>query len=116
MELNIVGPETKDYLEVFQVLFVDKVSDTVLPELLDIFGHDALLKFLDIFCGTTIKIPDRDVLKTVLRNTEIYTSMKRGNTDIKYLARKHNINEHTIREIYSQVKETLSKYGKKIVG
>jgi hypothetical protein len=65
------------HIDALQVALVRASRDSILPELYDIFGKESLLKFLDIFAGTTVKVPTKKVLEDSIRDTFIYLSLEK---------------------------------------
>ena len=63
---------TKKRLDILAVVMLVRSKETLLPELLEIFGREASLKFLDIFGGCTFKVPPREEVERMVRDTEIY--------------------------------------------
>ena len=51
---------------------------SLLPELYDIFGGEALIKFLDIFGGTTIDVPPAETIERAIRDVSIYLRIKKS--------------------------------------
>jgi hypothetical protein len=65
------------HIDALQAALVRASRDSILPELYDIFGRESLLKFLDIFAGTTVKVPTKKVLEDSIRDTFIYLSLEK---------------------------------------
>lgn len=65
------------HIDALQVALVRASRDSILPELYEIFGKESLLKFLDIFAGTTVKVPTKKVLENSIRDTFIYLSLEK---------------------------------------
>lgn len=65
------------HIDALQVALIRASRDSILPELYDIFGKERLLKFLDIFAGTTVKVPTKKVLEDAIRDTFIYLSLEK---------------------------------------
>jgi len=86
----------------------------LLPELYDIFGKEKLLQFLDIFAGTTVKVPTKRVLEDAIRDTYIYLGMEKARTSgkkkkimpdvVKDLAARYDIDEIHVQRIYNDMK------------
>ena len=50
-------------LDLFRLLLMARVDDTLIPELLEIVGKDATLSLLDLLAGETIVLPEAGVLE-----------------------------------------------------
>ena len=74
-QLAIFDNSSTGHIDVLQVALTRASRDSILPELYDIFGKDNLLKFLDIFAGTTVKVPPSKVLEDAIRDTFIYLTI-----------------------------------------
>lgn len=99
-------------MEVFYALLVSSGKYTFLPELYDIFGREATIRFLEIFAGCRVKVPKLDKLETIARSTAIYVrvsqvSEKRKPSIIKALAEEYELTEDRIRSIYNRTKKHL---------
>lgn len=70
--LKLISGATGDAVDPLALVLISCDKFQVLPELLEIFGRESLLKFIDIFAGQTIKVPDRDVFDTYLRDVSIW--------------------------------------------
>lgn len=83
------------------------------PEIVEIFGAEAAVKFMDIFGGMTIKVPDRSILENAVRNTEIYLSLKRSNTpeNARRLADEYGLSVDYVRDVYQVLYERHKKLG-----
>lgn len=105
-DIQILDPQVRDHMDTFRVVFVRAAQYTILPELLEIFGQDDLLKFLDIFGGMTIRVPDRALLQQALRDTDIYHRIsKRDDPSMtETLAVRYSISTDLVRDIYQRVR------------
>ena len=102
------------HIDALQVSLLRAGKNTLLPELYDIFGKEKLLKFLDIFAGTTVKVPTKKVLEYAIRDTYIYLGMEKARTSghkkkrmpdvVKDLAARYDIDEFHIWKIYNDMK------------
>lgn len=46
-------------------------------EVYDIFGKESFLKFLDLFSGTSVEVPEREKIEEGLRDVLLYMSLSR---------------------------------------
>lgn len=104
-DIFILRPDVRDHVDTFRAIFVRKAQYTLLPELLEIFGQENLLKFLDVFGGMTISVPDRSILMHSVRDTHIYQSISQNdNPDVTHrLALQYDIRPELVRDIYQRV-------------
>jgi hypothetical protein len=71
-EVRILDPQLREHVDTFRVLLLSSCSQTIFPELLEIFGPEAVVKFMDIFGGTVIRVPSRSFLEQVTRDVDIF--------------------------------------------
>ena len=67
-----------DVQETLMIALLDVAADTLLPELIEVFGHDHVLRFLEIFEGCLIKVPSRSVILDAGRNAVIWRRVEDG--------------------------------------
>ena len=97
-------------VEAFYVLLVSSGSYTFLPELYDIFGRDATIKFLEVFQGCRLSVPKAEKLEKLAREVGIYTRVERAPTSksravvIQRLAEEYELTEDRVRSIYARIK------------
>lgn len=95
-------------------------SYTFLPELYDIFGREATIKFLDVFAGCKLRVPRLEKLEVLARDTSIYmrienVSDRQKPAVIKSLAEEYESSEDRIRSYYASTKVKLEQeYGFKV--
>lgn len=111
LDLTILGGLRKqEQAEFFKHVLLDCAGATHLPEICQIFGHEALVKLLDHFAGTTLEIPSREKIATALRDTTIFFRMYQTKSGHKAelsreLAADYELTEHTVRLIYVRLKK-----------
>lgn len=112
-EVRILDPDVEGHFDTFQLLFMTSAQRTLLPELLEIFGEEALMKFLDIFGGVTFKVPDRSLLERAVRDTDIYETVRKSDAPevVEHLSRKYSLPQEYVREIWRRVKDLRQKAG-----
>lgn len=105
-DLSIQG-ENKKRLLIMALLNTDQYS--FLPELLDIFGEDKLVKFLDVFSGCSIEIPSREKLNRSIREIEIYNRLENSKNKPTHakLASEYGVSEEYIRVVHNKVNSML---------
>ena len=90
----------------------------LMPELFEIFGEELVLKFLDIFAGKTITLPNRDVLERRMRDVRIWMAVTAKATDpnettaevVKELSNEYGVTEKHVRLLYEKVKSYMDKF------
>lgn len=63
-------------MEVFEALLFRLGMTSYAPELVDLFGKDGFIRFMDVFSGTTFKVPPRQILLDCVRDTVIYHTIE----------------------------------------
>ncbi len=111
-EINIVNPKDEKRVNALRIILLYRSEGTLIPELFEIFGREKLFKFLDIFAGTTIKVPDKGLLKRIIRDTAIYLALVNNYTDLQvdYLARRYDISQTEVVNIFKELHSVI--YGK----
>lgn len=113
-EIRILDPQVREHVDTFRVVMLSAAHHTVFPELLEIFGPELVMKFLDIFGGLTIKVPDRSFLEQATRDVDIFQMMSKSpdqEAAVDYLARKYDMIPDYVRECYDRVKKIRERYG-----
>lgn len=99
-------------VDVFYLLLVTSGQYTFLPEIYDIFGKEATIKFLEVFAGCRLQIPSVSKLEVLARDTSIYvriesaTAAQRASV-IHALADQYDLVEDRIRDIYAETKSKI---------
>jgi len=106
---RLIDPDLPRHLDVFTAILIYEHEDTLLPDLIDVFGPQFIPKFLDIFAGTTFTVPTREQVKSILRDVDIYLSMKEGRMTSEELARKYEIGDNTVRKLYGKVRKIVEE-------
>lgn len=86
-------------------------QDTLVPEIFDVFGEEVGLKFLMIFGGTTVTFPAYKKVLDLKRNLDIYNELEKEHDQecVQRLAKKYNISDVWVRELYATSKENFKK-------
>lgn len=93
-----------------QGVLISACEETVIPEIFEVFGHEAGIKFLDIFGGSRLDVPGLDVLETCVRDIDIYMRLKDAadarerSRIIVHMARKYEIENRTVRRIEKRLR------------
>lgn len=114
---SIFDPVSGQSLDLIKVALLEFGIESHLPELFDIFGEDALLKFLDIFGGCTITIPSRHEVRDVIRDVRVYLELSRiprtteGRQNIVgELCTRYDISARTLYNIFERMERSFKKY------
>lgn len=111
-DLRLFSERTGDYIDALYAVFVATDELQFFPEMLEIFGTDSVVKFLDIFAGQTIVVPPRDVLEVKIRDVTMWLEFNRqGETVIPSLARDHEMTESQVRERINGIAACLQTVG-----
>lgn len=112
-EVRILDPQVRDHMDTFRVVFTRSAKYTIFPELMEIFGADKVVRFLEIFGGMTIRVPRREFLEQAVRDTDIYVAISRHDAPetTDRLAVRYEIPRETVRDIYLRVKALREEMG-----
>lgn len=105
---DIFDPSVVKHVDALQIALLRTGRESLLPELYEIFGKEATIKFLDIFAGTTITVPSRQVVENAIRDTFIYLTLKKSKSTgrpnsvdvVTDLADRYSIDRDTVNRIY----------------
>lgn len=109
-------------VDTFYALLISESKYSYLPELHDIFGRDATIKFMEIFSGCTVRVPSIKKLSQTARAVVIYVRIEQAKSNaqlaiVKALAEEYEITEDRVRSIYAKTKVKLEdELGFKVVG
>jgi hypothetical protein len=84
----------------------------LLPELYDIFGEEALVKFLDVFAGRSVQVPSRDTITRRLRDVRIWLAISEDDSPerVQLLASEYGLDPGYIRDRYSAVSKRMKEF------
>jgi hypothetical protein len=119
-DFGIFDNKVVDHIDALQIALLRAGSTSLLPELYEIFGTENLLKFLDVFAGTTIVVPSAMVLEDSIRDTFIYlivdNAQKNPKIDVeatvKDLADRYRIGIEKVRAVYADMKQFVPTKGR----
>ena len=106
MKVELVRMLDKDasrLIDVFIPVMVGWTRKTLIPELYEVFGNQHLMLFLDLFAGTRIEVPSRDLILTALRDADIYSTLTGHKDTVRGLATKYGVEEHRVADAYARV-------------
>lgn len=113
--MTILDSLSGESLDCFQIALLDRVANTHLPELYSVLGKNKLMKFLDVFGGITITVPQREVVTTALRDVCIFAELVKACSSarprvVKELALKYSLTDGVVRRIYSEMEGRMERY------
>jgi hypothetical protein len=113
--LHIIDKITGKEFDILKVVLLECCDKSHIPELYEIFGRENFLKFIDIFAGSTIKCPSREVLDKAVRDVTVYLLISKsgvGNRSslVRDLAVQYGVTVGVIRQIYVEMQDRLNRY------
>lgn len=109
--LKLYDTHTERYVDVLYALLVTTDSTQFFPEMYEIFGRDAVVKFLDIFAGQTIRVPPREVIERHVQDATIWVEVQRGERTLPQIAESHGVKLVDIQRACNKVHNALKKLG-----
>jgi hypothetical protein len=116
--IGLLDKRIGKHMDVFRIVLTLAAEKTPLPEILEIFGDDVTVKFLDIFAGVTFKVPPRDIITNASRDTDIYLSLKgldQPKEMYERLAERYEVESWFIKQRFTEMDKTLSKHYKVVI-
>lgn len=105
---NIEDEKTVDLL-ILRLLFDSEFQ--FLPELKYILGHKKLVEFLQMFSGTTIKVPNIKNLSKAVQDVVIYMDVQRNGGSVSTkIASKYDQSIEMLRRSYKRMETVLEKF------
>ena len=95
---------------VFDVLFAVLLHDTeetLIPEIYEIFGAEYTIKFLELFAGTVVTVPDRNCVEQAMMDMDIFLTLSEAAPDeqtvaVQRLALKYDRSADAINNRYKR--------------
>ena len=84
-----------DMEELVVLALLDCAANTLVPEIVGIFGHDAGLRFLEVFAGTTITVPPPGTIKNAAIHAAIWRRLREGE-EVDDLAVEFGLDVHEV--------------------
>ncbi len=113
--LKLYDTRAEKYIDALYALLVTTASTEFFPEMYEIFGRNAVVKFLDIFAGQTIRVPSREVVEEHIRDATVWVEVQRGERTLPQIAESHGIVMKDIDRICEKVQTALRKLGITVV-
>lgn len=113
---------TKRYVDTFYLLLLHSDRYSHLPELYEVFGKEATIKFLNLFSGSTFVIPPARDFERIARDVSIYIRVSTSSTPdgraaiVTELAREYQITESEVRKLYNLMRDIIASYDIRKVG
>lgn len=84
-------------------------------ELLDFFDGDSsrLMEFVDLFGGTTLRVPSRDRIGQMARDLDVWTRLRATSdrrTEIEEIAREYQITPTRVEKIAEEMQEVVNGF------
>ena len=105
LRLSILDEELLDHLDVFYLILLRICHRTLLPEILEAVGRENFIKFLDIFKGTTVRVPSAEVLHEAARDAIVYATLEREKDEdsLSYLGKRYDLSKQDLLTIHKRV-------------
>lgn len=112
--VSIVDASTGKYVAVLRVVMQLAYPKGHLPELFEVFGKEKLLQFLDVFSGTTVKVPSQDALEHCMRDVVIYLRLydlppSHRPKAVRALARKYQTTSGDVRGTFVRIEKAFKE-------
>lgn len=113
--LSIFDSVSSEFLDMLQLVLMETAAQSHLPEIFKVFGKESVLKFIDIFSGTTITVPKREVIENCMRDVSILLQMRKVGADsqatlVRDLAVRYNMTAGQVRRVFVDMEERLKRY------
>jgi hypothetical protein len=117
--VSIVDAATGKYVAVLRVVMQLAYPKGHLPELFEVFGKENLLQFLDIFAGTTIKVPPQEALEHCMRDVVIYLRLhtippSHRPKIVRAIAKKYQTTSGDVRSTFVRIEKAFKELDLKI--
>lgn len=97
----------------FQKDFLKYVSakHSLIPDFVTVIPFNSLLKFLYVFEGKKVLIPNKKLILNAIRNLDIYYSLKKRPTkkEADKILKKYSITPQMLQHILSDISDKLEK-------
>ncbi len=111
---HILDKDLLELVDVFHVVLLDTAAHTVLPEILEVFGVDTAIKFMDLFAGVTLKVPSREILNDSANKAFIFNKLRQDDSpeNVRRVAQEYGMTVEAVTSVYKHYSEILRKDGK----
>jgi hypothetical protein len=101
--VRLFDKDASQFVDVFIPVMLAWTRKTLISELHEVFGTEHLMRFLDLFAGTRIEVPSRDLILAALRDADIYVRLAAHKDTVRGLATKYGVEEHRVADAYARV-------------
>ena len=63
-------------LRVLMPVLIYELPETFIPEIVEAFGQEQALRFIDFFGGVSVEVPSRETLLRLIEDVDIYVSLE----------------------------------------
>lgn len=109
--IRLLDQRGKRMLSPLYLMMLYSCEITHLPELVDAFGDEHALKFLDLFAGMTIRVPQRAVIEQAMRDVRIWMEMTMTPEKGPDLATEYALDADAIARIYRETAQRMEQLG-----
>lgn len=116
MKSSFIDNKTKRYVDTLYLLLIHNDEYSFLPELYEVFGKEHLIRFLQLFAGSTVKVPSESILTRNVRDVSIYIRLDQCKTgesrglETAELMTELGISDSEIAKIYRNMKSLVNQY------
>ena len=114
--LEIFHESSKQYISALRAatLYISKWE--LLPDVLEIFGEEKYRKFLNVFGGRVIRVPEIKEVTGVLRDIAIWAALSHTNEEEKarreaLLVAQYGLARSKLRDIHAAVDDAMAGLG-----
>jgi hypothetical protein len=101
--VRLFDKDASEFIAVFIPVMLAWTRKTLISELYEVFGKQHLMLFLDLFAGTRVEVPSRDLILTAVRDADIYVRLAAHKDTVRGLATKYGLEEHRVADAYARV-------------
>jgi hypothetical protein len=101
--LRLFDRDVSRLIDVFIPVMLAWTRTTLITELYEVFGTQHLMRFFDLFAGTRVEVPSRDLILTAVRDADIYATLAAHTDTVRGLATKYGVEEHRVADAYARV-------------
>lgn len=115
-ELHLFDVNSNRHVDALYAMLVATDRTQFFPEMYEIFGREAVIKFLDIFAGQTIRIPSRELVERYVRDVSLWAEVQRCERGLRDIAGSYGVTIHEIQQACNKVDVALRKLGIVVIG
>lgn len=107
--VGVVTPTDECTMSIFSSVVVGELFNTIVPELYSIFGMDAI-KFIEIFSGMQIEVPDKSQIKNCVIKAIIYRLFVIDRLPIQEISLRYGVEPDKINRIVAKVNKHMESF------